>query len=49
MKHIIPITASIITLSAIAFAAASAVCTRNARRKPVMTFKDLYLDNRPHK
>lgn len=49
MKHVISITASILALSAIAFAAASVVCTRKARRKPTMTFKDLYLDNRPNK
>lgn len=47
MKHIITITASAFTLSAIAFTAASAVLKRKARRKHTMTFRELLRDNAP--
>lgn len=45
MKHILPITTSVLALSAIAFAATSAVRSRKARRKPTMTFRELLRDN----
>lgn len=45
MKQIISIALGSLALSAIAVAAASAVRSRKARRKPTMTFKKLYLDN----
>lgn len=47
MKYIITITASAFTLSAIAFAAASAVLKRKARSKPAMAFRELLHDNAP--
>lgn len=45
MKQIISIALGSLALSAITLAAASAVRTRRARRKPVMTFRELFRDN----
>lgn len=45
MKHIIAITASTIALSAIAFTTTSAVLKHKAKRKPSMTFIELFRDN----
>ncbi|MDE6728074.1 MAG: hypothetical protein K2J80_09090 [Oscillospiraceae bacterium] len=45
MKQIISIALGSLALSAIALAAASAVSCLKERRKPVMTFRELYCDN----
>lgn len=46
MKHITIIT-SVLALSAIAFAATSAVLKSKMRRKSTMTFRELLRDNAP--
>lgn len=45
MKHIITITESAFALSAITFAAATAVLRSKVRRKPTMNFLELLRDN----
>lgn len=45
MKQIISVITGFLTLSAVILAVVSAVRSRKARRKPVMTFRELLRDN----
>lgn len=45
MKYIISVIAGFFALLAVVFAAVSTVRYRKVRRKPVMTFRELYRDN----